>query len=161
VHSYAQLTRLSATASRLARSLGRDPSPREIADELQTSVEQVTRLLLVARQPVSLEAAVTGTETRLAEILEDPDAPSPIENTLAGEVEERARRLLTTLTSREEKILRMRFGIGQASESTLQDVGRAFDLTRERIRQIEAKALQKLRGDARTRRLRTLIEDDG
>jgi RNA polymerase primary sigma factor len=122
------------------------------------AVEVVLRLLPMARQPLSLETPIGDEDgSRLGDLVDDPDGVSPIDSTLSEEITEKTQRLLRVLTPREEKILRMRFGIGQASESTLEEVGRVFAVTRERIRQIEAKALKKLRGQGRTQLLRSLV----
>jgi RNA polymerase primary sigma factor len=158
VHMHEQLSRLARASRQLAKALGREPTVDEIGEEMGVAVEVVLRLLPMARQPLSLETPIGDEDgSRLGDLVDDPDGVSPIDSTLSEEITEKTQRLLRVLTPREEKILRMRFGIGQASESTLEEVGRVFAVTRERIRQIEAKALKKLRGQGRTQLLRSLV----
>jgi RNA polymerase primary sigma factor len=152
VHMNEQLARLAQATRLLTSSLERDPSPDELAGEMEVSAALVERLLPLTRAPLSLDAPLAGDEhTRIGEVIEDLDAPSPVEGALSQEIQEKTTRLLGTLTPREEKILRLRFGIGREAQCTLEEVGRVFDLTRERIRQIEATALKKLRRQAEAR----------
>ena len=148
------LTRIAIMTRQLVHELGRDPTPEELSEKVRIPVDKLNDLLIVNRQPLSLETPLgDGDDARLGDLIEDGMAVSPIDAALARSVLDETDRLLSTLTPREEKILRMRFGIGQRSEKTLEDVGLAFGVTRERIRQIEAKALAKLRHcDKRTGR---------
>ena len=160
VHTHARASMVAAARRTLTKSLGRDPTPEELADESRLPVEVVTRLLMMAREPLSFETPIGDDDgTRLGEFVLDPEAPSPIDSTLTRDIEEKTQDLLRTLTPREQKILRMRFGIGQESQSTLEEVGQVFAVTRERIRQIEAKALKKLRREGCARELRPLLDE--
>jgi RNA polymerase primary sigma factor len=137
------------------RKLGRDPLVEELADDMGMPVEKVRQLLRISKTTVSLETPVgTDEDARLGDFIEDKDAISPADALVAADLSEQTRRVLATLTPREEKILRMRFGIGERSDHTLEQVGEEFDLTRERIRQIESKALKKLRASREFRELR-------
>jgi RNA polymerase primary sigma factor len=145
VHLIEKINRMKRTESELEQELGREPKPQEIADKMDIDVESVRRVRRISRQPVSLEAPVgDDEETQLADFIEDEDASSPMEEALAEDIREETKEMLSLLTPREEKIIRMRFGIGEQTDHTLEEVGRDFNLTRERIRQIEAKALDKL-----------------
>jgi RNA polymerase primary sigma factor len=161
VHMNEQLGKLSRTTRLLTKSLGREPSADEIATDMGVTIDVVFGLFRMARQPISLETPIGGEDegSHLGDFVDDPDLESPFEATLSQDMAEQTRKLLSTLTPREEKVLRMRFGIGQRAENTLEEVGQVFDVTRERIRQIEAKALRKLREGERTRRLKPFVED--
>ena len=161
VHINERLAQLALVTRKLVNDLGRDPLPEELAEALDLSVVKLEQLQRFARQPVSLETPVgDDDDARLSDFIEDQAAASPVdsatERSLAGELD----RLLGTLTGREREILRMRFGLGDDSESTLEIVGVKFGVTRERIRQIEAKALLKLRRSADARRLKPFVEPD-
>jgi RNA polymerase primary sigma factor len=143
----------------LTQSLGRAPTRDEVAEALQVPVAVVQRTMEQLRPTLSLEMPISEEEGReLSDVLEDKGIASPPEIIMDVELSEKVRRVLQTLTPREEKVLRLRFGIGEASEHTLEEVGRGFHLTRERIRQIEAKALLKLRRSSRSSQLRTFID---
>ncbi len=146
VHVNEALTQLHRTVTRLTARLGRDPEPQEIADEMSVPIERVLRLSEMSKPTVSMETPVgTDGETTLADLLADVNAESPATAVLTSEALDEAKTALASLTPREERILRLRYGIGQRTEHTLEEIGREFSLTRERIRQIESKALRKLR----------------
>ena len=155
VHMNESLHKLTRTTHALVRKLGRDPLAEELAEDMGMPVEKVRELLRISKTTVSLETPVGADEdARLGDFIEDKDAISPADALVTADLCEQTRRVLATLTPREEKILRMRFGIGERSDHTLEQVGEEFDLTRERIRQIEAKALKKLRASPEFRDLR-------
>jgi len=154
VHMNEALRRLSGTTHSLVRKLGRDPNVDEIAGEMALPVAKVRELMRISKTTLSLETVVgADDDARLGDFIQDPDAESPADALMTDDLRGQIRRVLGTLTPREEKILRMRFGIGDGSDHTLGQVGDEFDLTRERIRQIEAKALQKLRAHREFREL--------
>jgi RNA polymerase primary sigma factor len=156
VHMNESLHKLTRTMHALTRKLGREPQVEELGEAMCIPVEKVRDLLRISKSTVSLETPVgTDEDARLSDFVEDKDAISPAEAVLTADLCEWTRRVLATLTPREEKILRMRFGIGERSDHTLEQVGEEFDLTRERIRQIESKALKKLHASREFRELRT------
>jgi RNA polymerase primary sigma factor len=141
------------------QELGREPLPEEIAAKMQLATEKVRKVLKVVREPISLETPIGEEEdSHLGDFIEDKGVQSPSDAAISTNLAEHTRRALSTLTPREEKILRMRFGIGEKSEHTLEEVGQDFKVTRERIRQIEAKALTKLRHPARTKELKAFVD---
>ena len=151
VHLIETINRIIRTSRKLEQDLGREPEAEEIAKELEMDVESVRRALRISRQPVSLETPVGDEDdSQLGDFIEDVNSPSPMDQAEVRNLKDETLRLLATLTPREEKILRMRFGIGEKSDHTLEEVGQDFNLTRERIRQIEAKALEKLRAPKRS-----------
>jgi RNA polymerase primary sigma factor len=155
VHMNESLHKLTRTTHALVRKLGRDPLAEELAEDMGLPIEKVRDLLRISKTTVSLETPVGAEEdAHLGDFIEDKDAVSPADALLTADLCEQTRRVLATLTPREEKILRMRFGIGERSDHTLEQVGEEFDLTRERIRQIESKALKKLRASHEFRDLR-------
>jgi RNA polymerase primary sigma factor len=155
VHMIETLNKLTRTGRSLVLKLGREPTPDELAEEMSLPAEKVRKLLKVARQPLSLETpAGSEDESRLGDFVEDKSVTPADDAIIAMDLAERTRKVLATLTPREEKVLRMRFGIGEKSEHTLEEVGGDFSVTRERIRQIEAKALRKLRHPSRGKALR-------
>jgi len=160
VHMQETLSKLTRTGRSLVHKLGREPTPDEIAEELSLPVEKALELLKIAWQPLSLSSP-TGTddEAQLGDFIAAKDVSAADDAVIEKDLSEQIRKVLATLTPREEKILRMRFGIGKDSERTLEEVGNDFRLTRERIRQIEAKALGKLRHASRGKALRTFIDD--
>jgi RNA polymerase primary sigma factor len=159
VHINEKLTRLAAASRDLVRELGRDPTVGEIAEKMVEPAESVIRLQRIRHAPRSLESPVgSDGETRLADLLDDETSTSPLEAALADNLTKETDRILATLTPRERQVLRLRFGLGQRSEKTLADIGKLYGVTRERIRQIEAQALAKLRASPGSRRLRTFIE---
>jgi RNA polymerase primary sigma factor len=146
VHLIETINRIIRTSRQLEQELGREPEPEEVAQKLDMSADAVRRALRISRQPISLESPVGDDEdSQLADFIEDINSPSPMQEAVIENLKEQTQDLLATLTPREEKILRMRFGIGEKTDHTLEEVGQDFNLTRERIRQIEAKALEKLR----------------
>jgi RNA polymerase primary sigma factor len=148
------------TSARLVQELGREPTPEEIAARADVPLERVEMLLKLAKEPVSLETPVGDEEeSRLGDFVEDDRFPSPAEEVIGKDLQVRARDLLKTLTPREEKVIRMRFGLDEKTEHTLEEVGRDFSVTRERVRQIEGRALHKLRRASRSRNLKSFIEE--
>ena len=145
VHLIETINRIVRTSRQLEQQLGREPEPAEIAEKLDIPVEAVRRALRISRQPVSLETPIGDDDSQLGDFIEDENSPSPMDEAVTQNLREQTQELLASLTPREEKILRMRFGIGEKTDHTLEEVGQDFNLTRERIRQIEATALQKLR----------------
>jgi RNA polymerase primary sigma factor len=143
----------------LVQRLGREPVPEEIAEQMEMPLDKVQKALKLVREPISLETPLGDEEqSSLGDLVEDQLAPSPVEVAIRDNLGELTRRVLATLTPREEQILRMRFGIGQKTDCTLEEVGKLFAVTRERIRQIEAKALRKLRQNGRSRNLEAFME---
>ncbi|MBM4364496.1 MAG: RNA polymerase sigma factor RpoD, partial [Deltaproteobacteria bacterium] len=160
VHMVESLNAVLRTATRFAQEHGRDPSLQEIAERADLPVERVEMLLKLAREPASLEAPVGEDEdSRLGDFVEDDRTASPADDVIARDLQTRARALLRTLTPREERVIRMRFGLDERTEHTLEEVGRDFDVTRERVRQIEGRALHKLRRASRSRSIKSFIED--
>jgi len=141
------------------QELGREPTPEEIAEKMDYPENKVRKILKIAKEPISLETPIGEEEdSHLGDFIEDKKVPSPSDAIMAKNLSEQSRRVLATLTPREEKVLRMRFGIGEKSDHTLEEVGKDFTVTRERIRQIEAKALRKLRHPVRSKKLRSFID---
>ena len=135
--------------------MGREPTAEEIAERMEMPLDKVRRVMKIAKEPISLETPIGEEEdSHLGDFIEDKSITSPSEAVISVNLAEQTRKVLATLTPREEKVLRMRFGIGEKSDHTLEEVGTRFAVTRERIRQIEAKALRKLRHPTRARRLR-------
>ena len=159
VHMIETINKLIRTSRYLIQEMGREPTPEEIAARMEMSVEKVRKVLKIAVEPISLETPIGEEEdNHIGDFLEDRSTISPSENVISSSLGEQTQRALATLTPREEKVLRMRFGIGERSDHTLEEVGQSFDVTRERIRQIEAKALRKLRHPSRSKKLRAFIE---
>jgi len=159
VHMVETLHKVTRTSRSLVHKLGREPTPDELAERMSIPLEKVHNLLRLARQPLSLESpAGSDDDAHLGDFVEDKSVISPDDAIVAADLAEQTRRVLATLTPREEKILRMRFGIGEKSEHTLEEVGHDFSVTRERIRQIEAKALRKLRHASRGKALRMFVD---
>ncbi len=160
VHLIETINRISRTSRELEQELGREPNAEEIAAKLDMDIESVRRALRISRHPVSLETPVGDEDdSQLGDFIEDEKAADPAEEAFAQNLKEETQELLASLTPREEKILRMRFGIGEKTDHTLEEVGQDFNLTRERIRQIEAKALQKLRQPERAEDLKIFYEN--
>ncbi len=158
VHLIETINRILRTARQLEQKLGREPKPEEIAEELDIAPDAVRRAMRISRQPVSLETPIGEDDSQLGDFIEDENAISPMDEAVQRNLREQTKELLASLTPREEKILRMRFGIGEKTDHTLEEVGQDFNLTRERIRQIEAKALQKLRQPQRADALRSFYD---
>lgn len=159
VHMIETINKLVRTSRYLVQELGREPTPEEIAERMGIPLDKVRKVLKIAKEPISLETPIGEEEdSHLGDFIEDKRVVSPQNAVVNLNLQEQTRRVLATLTPREEKVLRMRFGIGEKSDHTLEEVGQNFDVTRERIRQIEAKALRKLRHPSRSKRLRGFIE---
>ncbi len=161
VHMIETINKLIRTTRQLVQELGREPTPEEIADRMDLPLEKVRRVLKIAKEPISLETPIGEEEdSSLGDFIEDKGVVSPLEAVLKGNLSDQTSRVLASLTPREEKVLRMRFGIGEKSDHTLEEVGQDFNVTRERIRQIEAKALRKLRHPSRAKRLKGFVQTD-
>jgi len=159
VHMIETINKLIRTSRYLVQEIGREPTPEEIAEKMEMPLEKVRKVLKIAKEPISLETPIGEEEdSHLGDFIEDKKVLSPSEAVVNLNLADQTRRVLATLTPREEKVLRMRFGIGEQSDHTLEEVGQDFDVTRERIRQIEAKALRKLRHPSRARKLRSFLE---
>ncbi len=159
VHMIETINKLIRTSRYLVQEIGREPTPEEIAEKMEMPLEKVRKVLKIAKEPISLETPIGEEEdSHLGDFIEDKAVISPQEAVISSNLSEQTRKVLSTLTPREEKVLRMRFGIGEKYDHTLEEVGQDFDVTRERIRQIEAKALRKLRHPSRAKKLRAFIE---
>jgi RNA polymerase primary sigma factor len=159
VHMIETINKLIRTSRYLVQELGREPTPEEIAEKMEMPLDKVRKVLKIAKEPISLETPIGEEEdSHLGDFIEDKSVVSPVEAVINGNLEAQTRRVLKTLTPREEKVLRMRFGIGEKSDHTLEEVGQDFEVTRERIRQMEAKALRKLRHPSRSKQLRSFID---
>jgi RNA polymerase primary sigma factor len=159
VHMIETINKLIRTSRYLVQELGREPIPEEIAEKMELPLEKVRKVLKIAKEPISLETPIGEEEdSHLGDFIEDKAVTSPSEAVISLNLAEQTRKVLSTLTPREEKVLRMRFGIGEKSDHTLEEVGQDFEVTRERIRQIEAKALRKLRHPSRSKRLKSFVE---
>lgn len=159
VHMIETINKLVRTSRYLVQDLGREPSPEEIAIKMELPLEKVRKVLKIAKEPISLETPIGEEEdSHLGDFIEDKSIASPSDSVIHLNLAEQTRDVLASLTPREEKVLRMRFGIGEKSDHTLEEVGRDFSVTRERIRQIEAKALRKLRHPSRAKKLKSFID---
>lgn len=159
VHMVETINKLVRVSRQLLQELGRDPLPEEIAEEMGISVEKVREVMKIAQEPVSLETPIGEEEdSHLGDFIEDQDAPSPVDAASFTLLKEQLEEVLETLTPREKKVLRLRFGIDDGRARTLEEVGQIFGVTRERIRQIEAKALRKLRHPSRSKKLKDFLE---
>jgi len=159
VHMIETINKLIRTSRYLVQEIGREPTPEEIAERMELPLDKVRKVLKIAKEPISLETPIGEEEdSHLGDFIEDKGVVSPAEAVIGLNLSEQTRRVLKTLTPREEKVLRMRFGIGEKSDHTLEEVGQDFEGTRERIRQIEAKALRKLRHSSRSKHLKSFIE---
>ena len=159
VHMIETINKLIRTSRYLVQEYGREPTPEEIADKMELPLDKVRKVLKIAKEPISLETPIGEEEdSHLGDFIEDKSVISPSEAVINMNLAEQTRKVLKTLTPREEKVLRMRFGIGEKSDHTLEEVGQDFEVTRERIRQIEAKALRKLRHPSRSKQLKSFIE---
>ncbi|MDD5284568.1 MAG: RNA polymerase sigma factor RpoD [Desulfuromonadaceae bacterium] len=159
VHMIETINKLIRTSRQLVQENGREPSPEEIAERMQLPLDKVRKVLKIAKEPISLETPIGEEEdSHLGDFIEDKGVISPIDAVIKANLSESTAKVLATLTPREEKVLRMRFGIGEKSDHTLEEVGQDFEVTRERIRQIEAKALRKLRHPSRSKKLKSFVD---
>ena len=159
VHMVETINKLIRVSRQLLQELGREPSPEEIAEELDMPVDRVREILKISQEPVSLETPIGEEEdSHLGDFIQDDNVPVPAEAAAATLLKEQLDEVLNTLTDREQKVLRLRFGMNDGRARTLEEVGKEFDVTRERIRQIEAKALRKLRHPSRSRKLRDYLD---
>ena len=160
VHMIETINKLIRTSRYLVQEYGREPTPEEIAEKMELPLDKVRKVLKIAKEPISLETPIGEEEdSHLGDFIEDKSVLSPQDAVIGLNLSEQTRKVLKTLTPREEKVLRMRFGIGEKSDHTLEEVGQDFEVTRERIRQIEAKALRKLRHPSRSKQLKSFIEN--
>jgi RNA polymerase primary sigma factor len=159
VHMIETINKLIRTSRYLVQEIGREPTPEEIADKMEMPLDKVRKVLKIAKEPLSLETPIGEEEdSHLGDFIEDKAIASPMDAVINTNLAEQTRKILSTLTAREEKVLRMRFGIGEKYDRTLEEVGQDFEVTRERIRQIEAKALRKLRHPSRAKKLKSFLE---
>ena len=159
VHMIETINKIVRTSRQMLNEIGREPTPEELAEKLHMPLEKVRKTLKIAKEPLSLETPI-GEEgdSHLGDLIEDKNAVLPIDAAIQSNLRETTTRMLASLTPREERILRMRFGLGMNSDHTLEEVGQQFSVTRERIRQIEAKALRKLKHPSRSRELRSFLD---
>jgi RNA polymerase primary sigma factor len=159
VHMIETINKLIRVSRHLVQKLGREPTPEEIAERMDLPLDKVRKILKIAREPISLETPIGEEEdSHLGDFIEDKKAISPLDAAIRYDLQRQINNALETLTPREEKVLRKRFGIGESTDHTLEEVGQDFEVTRERIRQIEAKALRKLRHPSRSKKLRSFVE---
>ena len=159
VHMIETINKLVRTSRQMMHEIGREPTPEELSERLHMPLEKVRKVLKIAKEPVSLETPVGDEEdSSLGDFIEDKNAILPVESAIHSNLRETTTRVLASLTPREERVLRMRFGIGMNTDHTLEEVGQQFNVTRERIRQIEAKALRKLKHPSRSRKLRSFLD---
>ncbi|HEY5551898.1 MAG TPA: RNA polymerase sigma factor RpoD [Opitutaceae bacterium] len=159
VHMIETINKLTRTSRSLVQELGREPSAEEIADRMDMPVSKVRKIMKIAQEPISLETPIGEEEdSHLGDFIEDRAVISPIDHVIVSNLKEQTGKVLRTLTPREEQVLKMRFGVGDGAEHTLEEVGRSFNVTRERIRQIESKALRKLRHPSRSKKLRPFLD---
>lgn len=160
VHMIETINKLVRTSRHMLHEIGREPTPEELAEKLSMPIEKVRKVLKIAKEPISLETPVGDEEdSHLGDFIEDKNAVQPLDAAIHSNLRETTTRVLASLTAREERVLRMRFGIGMNTDHTLEEVGQQFSVTRERIRQIEAKALRKLKHPSRSRKLRSFLEN--
>ena len=160
VHMIETINKLVRTSRQMLHEIGREPTPEELAERLAMPLEKVRKVLKIAKEPISLETPIGDEEDcHLGDFIEDKNAILPIDAAIQANLRETTTRVLATLTPREERVLRMRFGIGMNTDHTLEEVGQQFSVTRERIRQIEAKALRKLKHPSRSRKLRSFLDN--
>ena len=159
VHMIETINKLVRTGRQMLHEIGREPTPEELAEKLQMPLEKVRKVMKIAKEPISLETPIGDEEdSQLGDFIEDKHAVLPLDSAIQGNLKETTTRVLSSLTPREERVLRMRFGIGMNTDHTLEEVGQQFSVTRERIRQIEAKALRKLKHPSRSRKLRSFLD---
>ena len=161
VHMIETINKINRVSRQLLQEMGREPTPEELGERLDMDEAKVRKVLKIAKEPISMETPIGDDEdSHLGDFIEDSTISSPVENATAEGLREATREVLDNLTEREAKVLKMRFGIDMPSDHTLEEVGKQFDVTRERIRQIEAKALRKLRHPSRSEHLRSFLEND-
>jgi RNA polymerase primary sigma factor len=161
VHMIETINKLTRTSRSLVQELGREPTAEEIGERMDLPASKVRKIMKIAQEPISLETPIGEEEdSHLGDFIEDKNAVSPMESVIATNLKDSTRNVLKTLTPREELVLKMRFGVGEGSEHTLEEVGRSFNVTRERIRQIESKALRKLRHPSRSGKLKPFLVDN-
>ncbi len=159
VHMIETINKLVRTGRQMLHEIGREPTPEELADKLQMPLDKVRKVMKIAKEPISLETPIGDEEdSQLGDFIEDKNAVLPLDSAIQENLKETTTRVLASLTPREERVLRMRFGIGMNTDHTLEEVGQQFSVTRERIRQIEAKALRKLKHPSRSRKIRSFLE---
>jgi RNA polymerase primary sigma factor len=159
VHMIETINKIVRTSRQMLHEIGREPTPEELAEKLSMPLEKVRKVMKIAKEPVSLETPIGDEEdSHLGDFIEDKNAVLPLEAAIQANLRETTTRILSSLTPREERVLRMRFGIGMNTDHTLEEVGQQFSVTRERIRQIEAKALRKLKHPSRSRKLRSFLD---
>jgi RNA polymerase primary sigma factor len=159
VHMIETINKIVRVSRELVQDLGREPLPDEIAQKIGFSVDKIRKILRITKEPISLETPVSDDEdTHLSDLIEDKNATVPQDSVIFHDLIQQLDKILSTLTPKEERVIRMRFGIGEKCDHTLEEVGQVFDVTRERIRQIEAKALRKLRHPSRSRRLKCFAD---
>jgi RNA polymerase primary sigma factor len=160
VHMIETINKLVRTSRQMLHEIGREPTPEELAEKLAMPLEKVRKVLKIAKEPISLETPIGDEEdSHLGDFIPDTNAILPIDAAIQSNLRETTTRVLASLTPREERVLRMRFGIGMNTDHTLEEVGQQFSVTRERIRQIEAKALRKLKHPSRSRKLRSFLDN--
>jgi RNA polymerase primary sigma factor len=160
VHMIEIINKLNRTSRNLVQQMGREPTLEEIAEKMGMSLDKVQKIIKIARKPISLETPMGEEEdSRLEDFIEDKEVVSPQDAAISSSMASQIKRVLSTLSKREEQILRMRFGIGEKHDHTLEEVGQDFNVTRERIRQIEVKALKKLKHYSRAKKLKSFIEE--
>ena len=159
VHMIETINKLVRTGRQMLHEIGREPTPEELAAKLQMPLDKVRKVMKIAKEPISLETPIGDEEdSQLGDFIEDKNAVLPLDSAIQENLKETTTRVLASLTPREERVLRMRFGIGMNTDHTLEEVGQQFSVTRERIRQIEAKALRKLKHPSRSRKIRSFLE---
>ncbi|HEX6001772.1 MAG TPA: RNA polymerase sigma factor RpoD, partial [Hyphomicrobiaceae bacterium] len=160
VHMIETINKIVRTSRQMLHEIGREPTPEELSEKLAMPLEKVRKVLKIAKEPISLETPIGDEEdSHLGDFIEDRNAVLPIDAAIQSNLRETTTRVLASLTPREERVLRMRFGIGMNTDHTLEEVGQQFSVTRERIRQIEAKALRKLKHPSRSRKLRSFLDN--
>jgi RNA polymerase primary sigma factor len=153
------INKIVRTSRQMMHEIGREPTPEELAVKLQMPLDKIRKVMKIAKEPISLETPVGDEEdSSLGDFIEDKNTIIPLDAAIHGNLKDTTTKILSTLTAREERVLRMRFGIGMNTDHTLEEVGQQFSVTRERIRQIEAKALRKLKHPSRSRQLRSFLD---
>jgi len=159
VHMIETINKLVRTSRQMLHEIGREPTPEELAEKLKMPLDKVRKVMKIAKEPISLETPIGDEEDgHLGDFIKDDNAVVPVDAAVLSNLRETTTRVLASLTPREERVLRMRFGIGMNTDHTLEEVGQQFAVTRERIRQIEAKALRKLKHPSRSRKLRSFLD---